>query len=513
MELSLRFIAKKLALICRVPPETHGDETARFTTARFADKNRFVSPKPGWLVVFDGSSADESLLEKAPGIVWIGSVEPPSGLPAIWIKEQADPLHVLNYLLDMFDLMNSWSTRVQQQLLRKDEIKDVVMSLSEVTSNPYYYCDASFRTVAIRDDQSLITSSDIYRYQVDHGRHPIEAIASMMKSGDLDKINKRHDAWLFEDSATYRIPFVSKTIFCHGGVFGHVFIIETNPSQSVCDIDVLEELGNLITLFIEHHYRTYPTLGRHHEQTFKDLLSGKHLEREEIDSLLTLFSWEGDDPLQVLTFELDRDQGARDIGNVQVQVIENRLPAKCLVIGNCVVGVLNRSESRGTRDLGQLESLCEQFGWNAGLSDVFSGIENIRPYYEQAFAALQIGTRKNRAEVLHHYHAYLLPHLRASLISQMEDPLLRHCDVTTLERYDEETGSSLTETLHVYLRNERIMSKTSADLFMHRNSVMYRIDKIKQLIVSDLDDPDNRLALLISLEVAKAKKEADEQKQ
>ena len=47
---------------------------------------------------------------------------------------------------------------------------------------------------------------------------------------------------------------------------------------------------------------------------------------------------------------------------------------------------------------------------------------------------------------------------------------------------------------------------------MHRNSVMYRIEKIKQLIVSDLDDPDNRLALLISLEVAKAKKEASERR-
>lgn len=56
------------------------------------------------------------------------------------------------------------------------------------------------------------------------------------------------------------------------------------------------------------------------------------------------------------------------------------------------------------------------------------------------------------------------------------------------------------------------MSKTSAELFMHRNSVMYRIEKIKQLIVSDLDDPDNRLALLISLEVAKAKKEASERR-
>ena len=176
------------------------------------------------------------------------------------------------------------------------------------------------------------------------------------------------------------------------------------------------------------------------------------------------------------------------------------------------MSILNRSEARGVRDLDQLESLCKQFDWNAGVSDVFENVERIGPYCEQAFAALQIGSRSKPDETLHHYHTYLLPHLRASLMSQMEDPLLQHCDVIALERYDEKTGSSLAETLYSYLRNERIMSKTSAELFMHRNSVMYRIEKIKQLIVSDLDDPDNRLALLISLEVAKAKKEASERR-
>ena len=319
MELSLRFITKKLGLICRRAPEVLGDGSARFSTARYADRNRFVSPKPGWLVVCDDEDGDQNLIENAPGLVWINEAEPPAGKPAIWIRERIDALHVLNYLLDMFDLMNSWSTHVQQLLLRKESIDNVVQTLSEVTNNPFYYCDASFRTITIRDDQALITSSDIYRYQVHHGRHPVEAIASMMKSGDLERMNKRRDAWLFEDSATYRIPFVSKTVFCHGSVFGHIFVIETNSSQSVCDIDVLEELGNLITLFVEHHYRAYPASGRHHEQTLKDLLSGKKLDREEVDSLLTLFTWEGDDPLQVLAFELEQTREARDTGNVQVR--------------------------------------------------------------------------------------------------------------------------------------------------------------------------------------------------
>ena len=43
---------------------------------------------------------------------------------------------MLNYLLDMFDLMNSWSTHVQQLLLRKESIDNVVQTLSEGDQQP-----------------------------------------------------------------------------------------------------------------------------------------------------------------------------------------------------------------------------------------------------------------------------------------------------------------------------------------------------------------------------------------
>ena len=165
------------------------------------------------------------------------------------------------------------------------------------------------------------------------------------------------------------------------------------------------------------------------------------------------------------------------------------------------------------RDPISLNRFASSSAGTPGVSDVFENIERIEPYCEQAFAALQ-----DRLEVEAGRNAAPLPHLPSPPPARIADvadgrPLLQHCDVITLERHDEKTGvEPRQDAVFVPLRNERIMSKTSAELFMHRNSVMYRIEKIKQLIVSDLDDPDNRLALLISLEVAKAKKEASERR-
>ena len=55
--------------------------------------------------------------------------------------------------------------------------------------------------------------------------------------------------------------------------------------------------------------------------------------------------------------------------------------------------------------------------------------------------------------------------------------------------------------MRTYLINERNISRTAKLLYMHRNSVIYRIAKIRYLLDVDLDDPDVRLRLFMSFKI------------
>ena len=76
---------------------------------------------------------------------------------------------------------------------------------------------------------------------------------------------------------------------------------------------------------------------------------------------------------------------------------------------------------------------------------------------------------------------------------------LLHPIVNVLKEYDEKNGSSLYQTLFSYLRNERSNVITSEELFVHRNTLIQRLRKITSIWNLDLDNPDERFYILLSL--------------
>ena len=70
--------------------------------------------------------------------------------------------------------------------------------------------------------------------------------------------------------------------------------------------------------------------------------------------------------------------------------------------------------------------------------------------------------------------------------------------VKALAACDREKGSQYCETLYYYLSCGRSLKDTCAALFTHRNTVLYRIHKMREDFAVPLDDPAAHTALLLS---------------
>lgn len=396
-----------------------------------------------------------------------------------------------------------WCEMVRNDLLAHKGFADIVVPLlSQVTINPFYYADAGFRTLAIKEDDTLYASSSSWRMQTEIGRHPVEILSKFVTSGELGEVNKRHDAWLF-DSSTFHTPFISKTIFCQGDVFGHLFIVEAYPNQEVFDIEILEQFGNMLEAHLELTSMSYSSTGRPFEPMLISQLSDTSHNPVETDYLLKLLSWRRFDQYRVVVFEkvnADSDTDSAVITSAEIQTIEDNLssskafPYKSQIV--CVINA-NKPESVSVEDLAV--HLCERFGWKAALSDLGHSFDSIKALYKQAVVTMQTGLENDAISMLYRYEDYRLDILFTSLLSNTDADFLLHNDLRALLIYDKENNSELVKTLKVYLDCERNSSRTADALFLHRNSVNYRLERIKSLMTSDLDDPENRLLLILSI--------------
>lgn len=68
-----------------------------------------------------------------------------------------------------------------------------------------------------------------------------------------------------------------------------------------------------------------------------------------------------------------------------------------------------------------------------------------------------------------------------------------------LLRYDAESGSELTRTLRTYLDHGGNYDETAAALIIHRSTLRYRLQRIRDLTGLDLGDPDTRLNLHVAV--------------
>ena len=92
------------------------------------------------------------------------------------------------------------------------------------------------------------------------------------------------------------------------------------------------------------------------------------------------------------------------------------------------------------------------------------------------------------------------PYLNFASVDELE--AFCHPAVITLREHDRAHAVQLLPTLSAFLKNDRDAQATAAELFIHRNTLTYRLKKILELCPLDLDDFNMRHRVLESILIA-----------
>jgi sugar diacid utilization regulator len=136
----------------------------------------------------------------------------------------------------------------------------------------------------------------------------------------------------------------------------------------------------------------------------------------------------------------------------------------------------------------------------AGVGGYHPGLRGISRSYLEAQQAIEAG-RKLRPEGVVHRHDEVIPHLVLAQNPRLAERFVVH-SLGPLMDQKLRNRDQLLETLEAYLVRGSV-KEAAADLGLHRHTVLYRLDKLRELLGGDLDLPATRLRLHFALELRK----------
>lgn len=154
-----------------------------------------------------------------------------------------------------------------------------------------------------------------------------------------------------------------------------------------------------------------------------------------------------------------------------------------------------------------IESRLPRIKISVGVGRPCSGVRYIKKSYEEAQSALRIGRFMNGPSNVSYYD-HLGPYRFFCELKDSE-AMLNFCQETVgkITTYDSQNDSDLLNTAICYFKNDCNLRRTAEDLFIHKNSVIYRIKKIEEITGLSMGDPEKRFNLQLGLKLLQVVKD------
>lgn len=144
------------------------------------------------------------------------------------------------------------------------------------------------------------------------------------------------------------------------------------------------------------------------------------------------------------------------------------------------------------------EKMLEEWNTSFVFSDKFSDLYQIPFYYDQAEHAREIASKMFKNEWVVSYDSVRLLDMLLSRPTEADYTHYIASEYMQIYLYDKEHKTCYTETAYQYILNGQSLNRTADKMFIHKNTVSYRINKVKELFELDFDNMHTCMNIMIS---------------
>ncbi len=397
---------------------------------------------------------------------------------------------IFNKVMHVFDYYNHWEEEINHKIMTGCTIQDLVDCSEDIFQNPIAVVNSSHMTLAISSDQYAGHLQPEAQYLREHKFMPLELIMEFNEA--LKGTMGSTEPYYFK-SPTITYTSVQQNVFFNQKHIGWMLIPIAHPRYA----RTLPQLCNAFVQKLNMWRTVNGELDSFSQQSdlFIRLLENSITNKAEVWNQLHCLGWSEEDEKYLIQIEVSEDM--RFLYKILVYQYTQTF-SNCYIFPyqSSLLMVCNTKTAPMEHLLKEIAPALKQCHACCGVSYPFKDVFLIREAFTQAGIALLYGRRnatlRNRCEDFAVQYAM-------HVLKEHLDVTISHPALWRIREYDKANGTEYEKTLFVYLQNERNQTITAKKLHVHKNTLIYRVDRLSTLFGLDLDDYKLREHLMISL--------------
>ncbi|MEH7248224.1 PucR family transcriptional regulator ligand-binding domain-containing protein [Neobacillus niacini] len=312
-------------------------------------------------------------------------------------------------------------------------------------------------------------------------------------------------------------------------IYGYIVVWQTVRELTEFDYIILEQAStNMALERIKAREIEEVKLKIRHD-FFDDLLTGKITSSESIQTLSELHGLHYQYKyfcmvvtLEIQELSLDEDFIARrvhletkarkcvDIVYEQTNLIHGEIT--CFHRNNRIIILVGQHENRPSisileakkygNDIFQiLKTQVPQTFFLAGIGGQYDTVHSLHKSFSEANESIRLMQKFDAYGGVSHFEDHSVYHFLDSNIKDLELEGFFMKSLGTIYENDRLHGTSYIVTLENFFGNNLNLSETAKAMFLHRNTLIYRIEKIKEILNSDLKNSEELLQIQLALKI------------
>ena len=417
----------------------------------------------------------------------------------IYIRDNHSLPEILSLVQDLFDRFHEWDLKIQEAFLLQTPLQEIFDLSQTIFRNPIFLHDRDF---------IILAECNYPEQKMKRGRDRRTGLPMVQMDliNDfrtdpvyIDGLKERHPVMYPSEQTGYQILY--RNIW-QGDIYrGRILDLEVDSRILPGDFAVIDYLGELLEHFLYSGDLRKFSISDDTYELMVRLCEKEETDEQQVLSYLRYQNWNRNDRYVVMRIVTQQ----RDFNIISSYAVLNQINT-ILAAGRAffhqegitLVVNLSYAHEKTSDVVSRLAVPMRDSLLKIGVSSELRDFFRLGILFDQANIALNFGLSGNSMIWYYYFDQYMLDYMIRCSTEDMPAELLCSDALQKLLEYDQKNHTALAHTLEAYLLHDRNVLQTSKELYIHRSTLSYRLEKIRRLISINLDDPKERIKLLLS---------------